>query len=125
MQLLSPMTPLVAAILLAPAWGFAAVALMGDAPGEWARGALIAWTALAAALIAGAGLQAAGGIVPWGALVLAFAAVMIGGPPGLGVAAVAVAALLLAGEALIVPWWLVAALAAPPAGLALRYALTA
>jgi hypothetical protein len=38
MQLLSPMTPLVAAILLAPAWGFAAVALMGDAPGSGRAG---------------------------------------------------------------------------------------
>jgi hypothetical protein len=125
MQMMSPLSPIAAAILLVPAWGFAAMALMGDAPGEWARGALIAWTGLAAALIAGAGLQAGVGLVPWVAVVLAFAAVMIGGPPGLGVAAVAVAALLLAGEALTVPWWLVAGLAVPPAGLALRYVLTA
>lgn len=122
MQLMSPLTPLAAAILLVPAWGFAALALVGDAPGEWGRGALIAWTALAVALVAGAGLQAAGGLLPWVALVLTFAAVMIGGPPGLAV--VAVAALILAAVGVAAPWWLVAALAAPPAALAARYALS-
>jgi hypothetical protein len=122
MQLVSPIAAL---FLLVPAWGLAAMALMGDAPGDRARGALIGWTAVAAALIAGAGVQAGAGVAPWVALVLAFAAVMIGGPPGLGVVAVAAASLFLAGAGLPVPWWLVAALAVPPAGLALRYALAA
>ena len=122
MQLTSP---LAAALLLIPAWGLGALALMADAPGEWGRGALIAWTALAAALIAGAALQAGAGPVAWLAIVAGFAAVMIGGPPGLVVAAGAALALLLAGGGLPTPWWLPVALALPAAGIALRHALAA
>lgn len=114
-------TPLAAAILLLPALAFAALALLGDAPGEWGQGALLAWTALAAGLIAGAGLQAGAGF--WAVPVIAFAALMTGGPPGLLAAAAAVLiALALPGTP--APRWLLAALAAPAIVIALRHYLT-
>jgi hypothetical protein len=119
MQLMNLPLPIIAAVLLVPAWGFAALALLGDAPGEWGRGALIAWTALVAALLAGAGLQSGGSPVPWVALALGLAAVMLGGPPGLAAAAVAAGVLLLAGPALPAPAWLPVALALPAGAVAI------
>ncbi len=127
MQALSLSSPVAAGLLLAPSLVFAALALMGDAPGEWGRGALIAWTALAAALLAGATLAASAatgaGFAAWVALGLGFGAVMIGGPPGLFVAAVAAAALVAAGADLPVARWLAFGLALPPALIALRQAV--
>jgi hypothetical protein len=111
---------LVAAILLVPSLGLAALGLMADAPGEWGRGALLAWTVLAAAMLAGTGLAAGGGVLGWLVLATGFAALMTGGPPGLALAAVSV--LLVAAEAgLPGPRWLPVALAVAPALLAARH----
>ncbi len=107
------------AALLVPAVLFAALGLMNDAPGEWGQGALIAWTGIAAALLAGAA-PGAGALAAAPAL-LGFAAIMIGGPPGLGLAAAAVLSLLLIGQP--APRWLVLALAAAPVADALRQIL--
>ncbi|MBP7000888.1 hypothetical protein [Amaricoccus sp.] len=111
-------SPLAAAALLLPSLAFAALTLMRDAPAEWGRAALIAWTALVAA---GLGGMAGGGPLAAG-LVLGFAAIMTGGPPGLVVAALAAAAPLVLG-APPAPRWALAALAALPALAALRAAL--
>lgn len=113
---------LAATILLLPAVALAALALVGDAPGEWGRGALIAWTALAATLLAGAGLQAGAGAGFWLVPAIAFAAVMVGGPPGLLVAAVA-ALVVFALPGLPAPRWLPGALAVPAIAIALRHYL--
>lgn len=115
-------TTFVAVALLLPALAFAAIALVGDAPGEWGRGALIAWTGVAAALIAGAGLQAGAGPALWVVPVLALGALMTGGPPGLVVAAVATLAVL-AVPGVPVPRWLIVALAAPALAVATRHYL--
>ncbi len=120
MQFLTLASPAAAAVMLAPALCFAALGFVGDAPGEWGRAALIAWTALVAALLAGAALQAGAGAPAWAALALGLAAIMIGGPPGLIVAAVAAAALLTAGPDLPTARWVPAALAAAPLALGLR-----
>lgn len=112
-----------AAAILAPALCFAALGLVGEAPGEWGAGALIAWTALAATLIAGAAIQSGAGPAAWLVPALGLAAVMIGGPPGLAAAALAALALLALGAGLPTPRWLALALAAPPAVVALRLAL--
>lgn len=124
MQSLGLTSPVAAAILLVPAVAFAALGVMADAPGEWGRGALIAWTALAVAVLAGAGLQAGGGVAPWLATLLGLAALMTGGPPGLAVAALAALLLLLPGSGLPSPRWLPVALAVPAALVALRQALS-
>jgi len=111
-----------AAVLLLPAVGLAALAFLGDAPGEWAQGALIAWTGVASALLAGAALQSGASAAVWVVPILAVVAVMTGGPPGLVVAAVAaLAALALPG--LPVPRWLLAALAAPALAVVVRHYL--
>jgi hypothetical protein len=115
-------TTFAAVVLLLPALAFAAIALVGDAPGEWGRGALIAWTGVAAALVAGAGLQAGAGPVLWIIPALALAALMTGGPPGLVVAGVAVLALL-ALPGVPVPRWVVVALAVPALVVAARHYL--
>lgn len=120
MQFLTLTTPIAAALLLVPALVLAGLGLLASAPGEWGMGALVAWTSLAAALVAGAALQAGAGPLPWLALVLAFAAMMMGGPPGLVVAALAVLALLALGAALPAPRWLLLALAVPPVVVAVR-----
>lgn len=120
MQFLSLGGPAVAAALLIPSFGLALLGLMGDAPGEWGRGALIAWTALTAALLAGAALQAGAGALAWAPLLLGLVAVMTGGPPGLILAALAAAALVAAGPAAPSPRWLALALAAAPFALGLR-----
>ena len=120
MQILGLVAPVVAAALLVPSVGLLTLGLIGDAPGEWGRAALIAWTALVSALLAGAALQAGAGGVAWLPLVLGLAAVMIGGPPGLVAAAVAAALLLAAGAGLPAPRWLPLALAAAPLALGLR-----
>jgi hypothetical protein len=122
MQALNLASPLAAGLLIAPSLVFAALGLMGDAPGEWGRGTLVVWTALAAALLAGAGLAAGGSAAAWGALALALAATAAGGPPGLVLAAAAVASTLAAGSA-PAPRWLAVALAAPPLAVAVREAL--
>jgi hypothetical protein len=114
--------PVAAALILGPALVLAALALMADAPGEWGRGALIAWTAVAAALLAGAALQAGAGLAAALAILLGFAAIMVGGPPGLLLAATA-ALLLAALPGLPAPRWLPAALAAPALLVALRHYL--
>lgn len=119
MSTLGLASPLAAALLLVPAAAFAALGLMGSAPGEWGQGALLAWTCLAATLVAGAGLQAAGplaSVIP----LLGFAAIMIGGPPGLLVAALAAALLLVPGLGAAAPRWLPIGLAVLPALVALR-----
>ncbi|MBP7241624.1 hypothetical protein [Amaricoccus sp.] len=115
---LSLASPLAAAALLLPSLAFAGLTLMRDAPAEWGRAALIAWTALVAAGLGGA----AGGGPLAAALLLGFAAIMIGGPPGLAVAALAAAAPLVLGTP-PTPRWTLAALAALPALAALRQAL--
>lgn len=115
-----PLPTLAAPLLLAPSIVFAALALLGAAPGEWGRAALIAWTAVAAALLAGAGLQAGAGIAGWLVPALGLAAIMTGGPPGLVVAALAGAALAIAGDAAPFPRWIAAGLAAPPLVAAAR-----
>lgn len=115
-------SPLAAAILLIPALAFAALAFVGDAPGEWGQGALLAWTALASALLAGAGLQAGAGAALWSVPVLAAVALMTGGPPGLLVAAAA-AAVVLAIPGVPAPRWLCAAVGAPAIVVALRHYL--
>jgi hypothetical protein len=102
--------PIAAALLLAPALVFAGLGLMTDAPGEWGRGALLAWSSLGAALLAGSGLEAHGAPLAGIVLFLSFVALMLGGPPGLVVAAVAVALLLVPASGLTVPRWLPAAL---------------
>jgi len=114
-------SPIAAAALVAPSLAFAALSLLGDAPGEWGRSALIAWTAAAASLLAGAALQAGAGPLVWAVPLLCFAAVMTGGPPGLAVAAVAAALLGLA-AGLPAPRWLPLALAALAALAAIRAA---
>lgn len=103
-------SPIAAALLLAPALVFAGLGLMTDAPGEWGRGALLAWSSLAAALLAGAGWEAEGAPLAAIVLFLGFVALMLGGPPGLVVAAVAVALLLVPASGLTAPRWLPAAL---------------
>ncbi len=120
MQFMSLSSPAAAAALLAPTLCLAILALIGDAPGEWGRAALIAWTSLVAALLAGAALQAGAGALAWLALGLGLAAIMIGGPPGLVVAAVAAAALLAVGAGLPAPRWLPVGLALVPLALGLR-----
>jgi hypothetical protein len=119
MQSLPAFAPL---LLLAPSLVFAALGLMRDAPGEWGQGALIGWTAVAAALLAGAGLVSGAGPIAWAAPVVGFVAVMLGGPPGLAAAGVAAATLMALGSGLPAPRWLPAALAAPPVVVALRAA---
>jgi hypothetical protein len=114
-------SPLAAALLLVPAVVFAGLGLMSDAPGEWGQGTLLAWTGLAAALLAGAGLAEAGVLWCWAALALAFLATVIGGPPGLLL--VAAALLLLLPGAVPAPRWLPLALAAPPVLVSLRHYL--
>jgi hypothetical protein len=115
-------SPLAAALLLLPAAVFAGLGLMSDAPGEWGQGTLLAWTSLAAALLAGAGLAEAGALWCWAALALAFLATAVGGPPGLLLVAVALLLLLPQG-AVPAPRWLPLALAAPPVLVSLRYYL--
>lgn len=118
MRMMVLSAPAGAALLLVPALIFACLGLMRDAPGDWGQGALIAWSAVCAALIGGAGLAAG----PLGLLapLLGFGAIMLGGPPGLAVAALALGATLLTGAGPGVARWLVVALALLPAGLALR-----
>ena len=120
MQFLGLGAPAVAAALLIPSFGLALLGLMGDAPGEWGRGALIAWTALAAALLAGAALQAGAGVLAWAPLLLGLVAVMTGGPPGLILVALAALALLTAGPAAPSPRWLALVLTGPPLVLGVR-----
>ena len=123
MQSLTLASPAAAALLLVPALCFAALGMMADAPGEWGQGALVAWTALAAALLAGAGIQSGAGIAAWLALALGLVAVLTGGPPGLAVAAAAALVLLATGAGLPAPRWLPLGLAAPPILVALRHYL--
>jgi len=71
----------VVVILVAPALLLALASLLRSVPGEWSQSALLAWTAVAAAYLAGAvgapvAATAAG-------LVLAFAALALGGAWGL------------------------------------------
>jgi hypothetical protein len=115
-------SPLAAALLLVPAVVFAGLGLMSDAPGEWGQGTLLAWTSLAAALLAGAGLAETGVLWCWAALALAFLATVVGGPPGLLLVAAALLVLLLPG-AVPAPRWLPLALAAPPVLVSLRHYL--
>lgn len=124
MDLMSLSSPLAAAVLLAPSLCLAIVGFLGDAPGEWGRAALIAWTSLVAALLAGAALQSGAGALAWLALALGLAAIMIGGPPGLVVAAVAVAALGALATGLPTPRWLPLGLALAPLALGLRHLAT-
>ncbi len=103
-----------AAVILLPALCFAALAgFLSEAPAEWGAGALLAWTAVAAPLMAAAGLPFPAPL-PGLAAALGFVAVMVGGPPGLGLAALA------AGVAA-----LPAAELSPPRGLPLTLALLA
>jgi len=113
-------SPLATVVLVAPALVFAALGLMSDAPGEWGRGALLAWSSLVAALLAGTGLEVAWGPLPWAVLILGLAAIMIGGPPGLAVAALALLLLLVPGNAPLAPRLLPLGLAALPALVAIR-----
>lgn len=107
-----------AAIILLPALCFAAMAgLLTGAPADWGTGALLAWTAIAATLMAGAGL-AFPAPLPGLVALLGFAAVMLGGPPGLALAALAAAAAALPAAELSAPRWL-------PLSLALLAALVA
>lgn len=111
-----PGSTLAALALLAPALAFAAMAtLLRDVPADWGASALIAWTAVATALLGGAALQT--GPLPWLAGLGGFAALMAGGPPGL--AAAALAAGLLAFVETPAPRWLPLALS----GLALAAAV--
>lgn len=114
-------SPLAACLLLVPAAIFAGLGLLGSAPGEWGQAALIAWVSLAAALLAGAGLSS--GLLPWAVPLIGLAAIMTGGPPGLGLAALAAALLLVPGLVPSVPPWLPVALAALPALVAARHFL--
>lgn len=107
-----------AAAILAPALVFAAMAsFLGDAPAEWAEGALLSWSALAVCLFSG--LALAGGTVLWPTcgIVLAFVALMVGGPPGLIVACLAAIAVAIPGDVAHLPRWLPIALAAMLAGV--------
>ncbi len=110
--------------LAGPALLLAALTFLRDAPAEWARDALTAWTCVVAMVIAGAVSGALGGAL-LGVLVLAaFAALAISGPWGLAIAAGVAAALTLAG-AFAGPGWpahpaLAAALAAAAAIGAVR-----
>jgi hypothetical protein len=103
-------SPFAAALLLAPALVFGALGLMNDAPGEWGRGALLACSGLGAALLAGAGLEASAAPLAGIATLVAFIALMVGGPPGLVLAAVSLALLLVPASGLTAPRWLPAAL---------------
>jgi len=79
--------------LAGPALLLAAMTFLRDAPAEWARDALTAWTCIAAMVMSGA-LVAALGSMLLGVLVLtAFAAIAISGPWGLTIAAGMAAAL--------------------------------
>lgn len=110
-----------AGVLLVPALGFAALAtLLRGAPAEWGAGALLAWTAIAAALIAGAGLTTAPALLPGLAALLGFAALMVGGPPGLALAALAAGASALPAGEFAPPRWLPLSLALLAALVALR-----
>ncbi|MCA8880486.1 MAG: hypothetical protein KDA73_11130 [Rhodobacteraceae bacterium] len=114
-------SPLAAAILLLPSLVFAAMAaFLVDAPAEWGEGALIAWTAIAACLLAGSCLADAPVPLPWVAVVAGFVAVMTGGPPGLAVAAVAVLVVALPGSGLAGARWLPVALALVAALVSVR-----
>lgn len=83
------------ALLVAGAAVLALIALMSNAPGEWGRGALTAYVAVVAALIAGICAAALGG---WVLAVagLGVLAMIIGGPWGLLIAAVGAAVLTVA-----------------------------
>jgi hypothetical protein len=86
------------AIILSLAAALAALALLSGAPGEWGRGAVTAYVAVASALLAGAALGpvapavgACGALAlviggPWGAILAGFAAagVAVAGWLGLG-----------------------------------------
>lgn len=110
--------PMVLAALVGPGWLLAAVVLIvGGVPGDWARMALTVWTALVAALLAGA-VAAEGGLAALAIPAIGFLALMTGGPWGLALAAVAAAGLLVLPAA--GPRWPAILLALPPAAAALR-----
>ncbi|MFO1106239.1 MAG: hypothetical protein U1E34_09060 [Amaricoccus sp.] len=114
-------SPIAVLLLLLPAVVFAGLGLLGSAPGEWGQGALLAWVSLASALLAGTGLGA--GPLPWAVPLVGLVAVMVGGPPGLLLAALAAGLLLVPGLATAVPAWLALALAFLPVLVAARHLL--
>lgn len=72
-------TPAGIAIAVGPALVFLVLALIGGAPAEWGRGALTAWLALVAVLVAALSVEAIGGLALAGVLALAMAAIITGG----------------------------------------------
>jgi hypothetical protein len=110
-------SPAAIVLLLLPTAVFVALGMMTDAPGEWGQGALLAWIALASALLAGAGTSA--GWLPWAALIAGFVALMVGGPPGLLIVVLDMGLVALAGS-LPAPRWPPLLLAAAPLIVALR-----
>lgn len=113
---------ILSALIVGIAVAISVVALMPNAPGEWGRGALIAYIAVAIALIAG---TASGSLGIW-ALAISLAgvvAIAIGGPWGLlvsGFGAAALAAAQFSIGPLPLSSFLVPALAVLPIVVALR-----
>ena len=77
-----------AVALLAPASLLAIGAWLGDAPGEWARGALGAYVAVAGGFLAGLAVPVLGIWGAWILLLVAFAGLATGGVWGLAVSTV-------------------------------------
>lgn len=80
----------VGGLVALPAVLLAAGAMLNDAPGEWARNALMGYVALATMLVVGLALPQAG-LWPLAALLVAFAAFIVGGPWGAIIAGLAAA----------------------------------
>ena len=113
-------TPIISLLLLVPTLGLAVIGVfLSDAPAEWAVATLTAWAAIAAGLLAGAGLAGASGSLGWLAPTLGFAGLVVGGPPGLALAALALAAAAVPSP-LLVPRWLPLAMSAVVAVAAVR-----
>lgn len=89
--------------LAAPAVLLATMTLLRDAPAEWGRDALTAWSCVVAMLVAGAASGQVGGMLTAGLVLAAFAALAIAGPWGLTIAA-AVAAVLAAAQLIAASW---------------------
>jgi hypothetical protein len=113
-------TPAIALLVLVPGLGLAAIAtFLSDAPAEWGVAAMTAWSAVAAALLAGASLGAGAGPLAWIPPAAGVAALLLGGPSGLALAALALVVAALPAP-LPAPRWLPLALAAAAAVAAAR-----
>lgn len=83
--------------LIVPAVALGAGAWLAHVPGEWSRGALLAWSVVVLAYLIGTTLAPQSATWAALALVAAFAALALGGAAGLGLAAVLLGAMAVLG----------------------------